>query len=84
NKPMYTVRTDKNNNKIKTTPITQAGGEAEHYLGRLDLTYIYTNGAWNLHDFKGQLYDTKNIKEDKNIKEIIEKYRSLKSTKKAA
>lgn len=84
NKPMHTIRTDENNNKIKTTPITQAGGEAEHYLGRLDLTFIYKDGTWNLHDFNGQLYDTKNVKEDKSIKEIIEKYRSLKSNKKVA
>lgn len=78
NKPMHTVRKGKDN-KIKTTPITQAGGEVEHFLGRLDLTYKYEDGKWNLDDFEGQLYDITNVKEDNKIKNILKKYRSLKA-----
>lgn len=82
-KPMHTVRKDKDS-KIKTTPITQAGGEAEHFLGRLDLTYKYENGKWNLDDFEGKLYDITDVKEDQKIKNILEKYRDLKANKIAA
>lgn len=79
-KPMHTVRKDKDN-KIKTTPITQAEGEAGHFLGRLDLTYKYENGKWNLDNFEGKLYDVTNVKEDKKVKVILEKYRNLKNNK---
>lgn len=65
-------------------PITQAGGEAGHFLGRLDLTYKYENGKWNLDNFEGKLYDVTDVKEDKKVKVILEKYRNLKNNKIAA
>ena len=83
NEPMHTVRKNKDN-KIKTTPITQAGGEVEHFLGRLDLTYEYENGKWNLKDFAGKLYDIEGVEEDMKVKQILEKYRSLNNNKIAA
>ncbi len=83
NEPMHTVRKDKNN-KIKTTPITQAGGEIEHFLGRLDLTYKYEDGKWKLEDFKGKLYNVTEVEKDKKVEEILNKYRRFKVNKKVA
>lgn len=38
----------------------------------------------NLIDFTGQLYDMNLVKEDAQVKAIIEKYRDLQAGKKAA
>ncbi|WP_342613911.1 bifunctional metallophosphatase/5'-nucleotidase [Peribacillus frigoritolerans] len=57
-------------------PITQAGGEQEHYLGRLDLTFEVVDGKMTLVESDGFLYDVTNVRADKEIQEIIDEYRS--------
>ena len=66
--PLYTPT----ESGIKTTPIVQAGGEHEQYLGRLDLEYTYTEGAWALTDFDGSLYDLEGVEPDQEIQELID------------
>ncbi len=57
-------------------PITQAGGEQEHYLGRLDLTFEVVDGKMTLVESDGFLYDVTNVRADPEIQEIIDEYRS--------
>lgn len=56
-------------------PITQAGGEQEHYLGRLDLTFTLQNGEYVLTEHNGWLYNLDGIAEDQRILDLIESYR---------
>ena len=37
----------------KSSPIVQAGGEHDQYLGRLDLEFEKVDGVWTLKDFNG-------------------------------
>jgi len=56
-------------------PITQGGGEQEHYLGRLDLTFEVQGGRYVLVDHSGFLYeDLTGVEEDPDVVAIIEKY----------
>ena len=57
-------------------PITQAGGEQEHYLGRLDLVYEVIDGKMKLVESDGFLYDVTNVPEDPEIQAIIDDYRA--------
>lgn len=57
-------------------PITQAGGEQEHYLGRLDLTFEVVDGKMTLVESDGFLYDVTNVPADSEVQEIIDEYRS--------
>ena len=57
-------------------PITQAGGEQEHYLGRLDLVYEVVDGKMKLVESDGFLYDVTNVPEDPEIQAIIDDYRA--------
>ncbi|MFE4706226.1 bifunctional metallophosphatase/5'-nucleotidase [Peribacillus simplex] len=57
-------------------PITQAGGEQEHYLGRLDLTFEVVDGKMTLVESDGFLYDVTNVPADSEIQAIIDEYRS--------
>ena len=57
-------------------PITQAGGEQEHYLGRLDLTFEVVDGKMTLVESDGFLYDVTKVRADPEIQEIIDEYRS--------
>ncbi|MGE7906422.1 bifunctional metallophosphatase/5'-nucleotidase [Peribacillus sp. NPDC094092] len=57
-------------------PITQAGGEQEHYLGRLDLSFEVVDGKMTLVKSDGSLYDVTNVPADSEIQAIIDKYRS--------
>jgi 5'-nucleotidase len=57
-------------------PITQAGGEQENYLGRLDLTYKVVDGKMKLVESDGLLYDVTNVPADPDIKAIIDDYRA--------
>ena len=57
-------------------PITQAGGEQEHYLGRLDLTYEVVDGKMTLVESDGFLYDITNVPADPEIQAIIDNYRA--------
>ena len=57
-------------------PITQAGGEQENYLGRLDLTYKVVDGKMKLVESDGLLYDVTNVPADPEIKAIIDDYRA--------
>ncbi|WHY54307.1 bifunctional metallophosphatase/5'-nucleotidase [Peribacillus simplex] len=57
-------------------PITQAGGEQEHYLGRLDLTFEVVDGKMMLAESDGFLYDVTNVQADSEIQVIIDEYRS--------
>ena len=68
----------------KSTPITQNGGEENHFLGRLDLVFKNINGEMVLHDFDGYLYDLSLVKGDEKIQSIIDKYRTLQKANKAA
>ena len=57
-------------------PITQAGGEQENYLGRLDLTFEVVDGKKTLVDSDGLLYDVTNVPEDPEVQAIIDHYRA--------
>lgn len=57
---------------FKSTPILQGGGEQDQYLGRLDLTYVYEEGAWTLDDFEGYLYDLEGVEPDQTIQDLID------------
>ncbi|WP_260398189.1 bifunctional UDP-sugar hydrolase/5'-nucleotidase [Peribacillus simplex] len=57
-------------------PITQAGGEQEHYLGRLDLTFEVVDGKMTLVESDGFLYDVTNVPADSEVQAIIDEYRS--------
>lgn len=57
-------------------PITQAGGEQEHYLGRLDLVYEVVDGKMKLVESDGFLYDVTNVPADPEIQAIIDDYRA--------
>src|SRR3954454_9262976 len=57
-------------------PITQGGGEQEHYLGRLDLTFEVIDGKMKLVESDGLLYDVTNVPADPEIKAIIDDYRA--------
>lgn len=61
---------------FKSTPIVQAGGEQDQYLGRLDLAYELVEGTWTLKDFNGYLYDLTNVEGDNTIQSIIDEYRT--------
>lgn len=75
-KPMYA--------SFSKVPITQAGGEQEHYLGRLDLIFQQKKGALELISFDGFLYDNlENVKPDSEIEKTIELFR-MKQLKPAA
>jgi 5'-nucleotidase len=57
-------------------PITQGGGEQEHYLGRLDLTFEVRGGHHVLVEHSGFLYeDLTGVEEDPEIVALIEQYR---------
>ncbi|WP_114854331.1 bifunctional UDP-sugar hydrolase/5'-nucleotidase [Brachybacterium sp. YJGR34] len=59
-----------------TVPITAGGGEQEHYLGRLDLTFEVQGGSYVLIDHSGFLYeDLSAVEEDPAIVALIEEYR---------
>ncbi|MGE7903205.1 hypothetical protein ACQKNS_02195 [Peribacillus sp. NPDC094092] len=53
-------------------PITQAIGDEEHYLGRLDLTFKVVAGKLTLDESDGILYDVTNVPADPEIKAIID------------
>jgi 5'-nucleotidase len=57
-------------------PITQAGGEQENYLGRLDLTFEVVDGQMKLVESDGFLYDVTNVSVDPGIQAIIDQYRA--------
>ena len=57
-------------------PITQAGGEQENYLGRLDLTFEVIDGQMKLVESDGFLYDVTNVSADPEIQAIIDDYRA--------
>ncbi|MDO4273028.1 MAG: metallophosphoesterase [Eubacteriales bacterium] len=61
---------------FKSTPILQGGGEQDQYLGRLDLTYAYKEGAWTLDDFEGYLYDLEGVEGNSEIQGMIDSYSS--------
>ncbi|WP_233549423.1 bifunctional metallophosphatase/5'-nucleotidase [Lysinibacillus yapensis] len=56
-------------------PITQAGGEQEHYLGRLDLNFEVIEGKMELVESNGFLYDVTNVQADPEVQAIIDEYR---------
>jgi 2',3'-cyclic-nucleotide 2'-phosphodiesterase (5'-nucleotidase family) len=58
-------------------PITQAGGEDNIFLGRLDLTYEKKDGKWLLKSHKGMLYPINDkVPMDAEIKKIVDGYLS--------
>jgi 5'-nucleotidase len=57
-------------------PITQAGGEQEHYLGRLNLTFEVVDAKMTLVESDGFLYDVTNVPADPEIQAIIDDYRA--------
>ncbi len=68
----------------KSAPVVQAGGEQDQYLGRLDLSFEITDGAWTLSDFDGFLYELDGVEPDRDLEDLIEKFRSGEAGKKAA
>lgn len=58
-------------------PITQAGGEDNIFLGRLDLTYEKKDGKWVLKSHKGMLYPINDkVPMDTEIKNIVDGFLS--------
>ncbi len=57
-------------------PITQAGGEQENYLGRLDLIFKVVDGKMKLVESDGMLYDVTNVPADPEVQAIIDHYRA--------
>lgn len=58
-------------------PITQAGGEDNIFLGRLDLTYENKDGKWVLKSHKGVLYPINDkVPMDPEIKNIVDGFLS--------
>ena len=78
--PLYTP----GENDTKTTPIVQAGGEYDQFLGRLDLEYTYTEGAWELTDFNGYLYDLEGVEPDADLQALIDSVSETAQTEAAA
>ena len=70
--PIYT-----NYKGMKNTPIVQAGGEDEHYLGRLDLIFQEKNDELVLVDHQGSLYELEDVEKTSVIEEIIQLYRQM-------
>ena len=68
----------------KSTPMVQAGGENEQYLGRLELNFGKTEGKWTLAEFDGYLYDLEGVEADQTIVDIIEEYRNNAAEEKEA
>lgn len=59
---------------VGKTPIVQAGVNG-NYLGRLDLTFEYTRKGWILKQYQGKVIKLDAaIKEDPEIKKIIDRY----------
>ncbi|MCL1875958.1 MAG: metallophosphatase [Synergistaceae bacterium] len=58
------------------TPIVQNGGEFEHYLGRIDLTFEKTGNAMKLVEYSRCLYSMEDVNEDVEVMSIIAEYRS--------
>lgn len=58
-------------------PIAQAGGEADHYLGRLDLNFKTNEASWYLDSFDGYLYDLEGVEANQDILDLIESYRAI-------
>ena len=48
-------------------PVTQGGGEDNHCLSRLDLTFAQQDGTWALHDFQHQLYRADGTAKDPSL-----------------
>jgi 5'-nucleotidase len=57
-----------------TIPIVQAGGENDHYLGRLDLTFADIDGVWVLWEYSGRLLSVDGVPPDAEIQRIIDNY----------
>jgi 5'-nucleotidase len=55
-------------------PVVQAGGEDDHYLGRLDLGFAEIDGTWVLQTFNGRLLDIEGVQPDDGIQQIIDSY----------
>lgn len=62
----------------RIVPITQGGGEQEHYLTRLDLEFVVREGKYVLERLDGRLYeDLSGVEEDPRVVATIEKYRGM-------
>lgn len=68
---------------FKSTPIVQAGGEQDQYLGRLDLEFTYTEGTWALSDFNGYLYDLEGVEPDQELQAMIDAFNEVAETEAA-
>jgi 5'-nucleotidase len=56
-------------------PIVQAGGEANQFLGRLDLTFELINNEWKMTRFQGKLIPLDDsIPQDPKVKAILDDY----------
>ena len=58
-------------------PMVQAGGERNHFLGRLDLYFAEIDGEWVLFDFYGRLLSVEGVTPCPEIVSIIDYYREL-------
>jgi 5'-nucleotidase len=56
-------------------PIVQNGGEFEHYLRRLDLTFENTGNTMKLIDYESSIYNMEGVNEDSGVRNIIAEYR---------
>ena len=69
---------------LRAHPIVQAGGEQDQYLGRLDLSFTYQDGAWVLDDFEGSLYDLEGVEADEEIQSMIDSLDTAQTEEEAA
>jgi len=65
------------NDGDRRVPVVQAGGENNHFLGRLDLHFVEIDEAWILHDFYGSLLSVEDVTPDPEIQSIINYYRAM-------
>jgi len=57
-------------------PMTQAGGETEHWLARLDLGFAFIDGAWVVVEHSDRLYSAEGVEKDEDLWKIIEEFES--------
>ena len=57
-------------------PVVQAGGEEDHYLGRLDLRFAQIDGVWVLRSFDGRLLSIEDVLPDGDVQLMIGGYQT--------
>lgn len=60
----------------KSSPIVQHGGEEDHVLGRLELTFEKKGGALKLVNFRGDALPTDFVPRDARVQELLDSFRA--------